>query len=146
MLGVVLMVVALFGATNVALAEPRVSLEPAPDGTLILVGSGWRAGQQMVVSIGPDFFPALADAVGEFELPTGLVSTGGPPEPLAVHRTDAQTTPAAVARPLQPDTPHALAVLFAQALLSGAAFLGISAAGIGLMSLGVRFVHARRGA
>ena len=36
-----LVVVAAFvSTTSVALAEPRVSLDPAPDGTLILVGHG----------------------------------------------------------------------------------------------------------
>jgi hypothetical protein len=44
--------VGLFGTPELVLAKPHVSLDPAPDGTLTLVGRGWRAGQRMVVSGG----------------------------------------------------------------------------------------------
>jgi hypothetical protein len=138
--------VALLGTTSVALAEPRVSLDPAPDGTLVLVGSGWRPGQRMVVSVGPDLFPVLADSVGDFELQTGLVSTGGPPEPLAVHHPDAQISRTSLGRTPQSDTPHPLAVLFAQTLVIGAALLGLSTAGGGLVLLAARYLYTRRGA
>jgi hypothetical protein len=135
---------AIFGTAGIALAEPTVSLDPAPDGTLILVGSGWRPGQSLVVSVGRDMFPALTDTVGEFEVQTGLVSTGGPPVPLAVHRPDAPIIQATLVQRSQPDTPHPLAILFAQNLLTGTIFLGLSAAGIGIVSLGARYVRARR--
>ena len=137
--------VALLGTTSVALAEPRVSLDPASDGTLILVGTGWRPSQRMVVSVGPDLFPVLADSVGDFEVQTGLPATGGPTEPLAVHRPYAQITPATLAVTRQTDTPHPFAVLFAQTLLIGMAFVGLGAAGMGVMALAARFVRIRRG-
>ena len=128
------------------MAEPRVSLDPAPDGSLILVGSGWRPGQRMMVSVGRDQFPVQADSVGDFEVQTSLVATGGPPEQLAIHRADAKNSPAAGGRPLQPDMPHPFAVLFAQSLMTGTALLGLSAAGIGFASLAARYLHTRRGA
>jgi hypothetical protein len=141
-----LVVVAAFvSTTSVALAEPRVSLDPAPDGTLILAGHGWRPGQRMVVSVGPDLFPVLADSVGDFEVQTGLLSMGGPPELLAVHRPEAQLSPATVGLTAQTDAPHPLAVLFAQTLMTGTAFLGLSAAGLGFIGLAARLVQVRRG-
>src|ERR1700737_3087537 len=119
MRAVALMVVALLGMTSVALAQPHVSLDPAPDGSLVLVGSGWRPGQRMVVSVGRDQFPVLADSVGDFEIQTGLVSAAAPPEQLAVHRPGAQITQAAGDQPLLSATPHPFAVLFAKSLMTG---------------------------
>jgi len=141
-----LVIVALLGTTSTALAEPRVSLDPAPDGSLVLVGSGWRPGQRMMVSVGRDQFPVLADSVGDFEVPTGLAATGGPPEPLAVHGPYPRISPAMINQMRQTDTPHPMAVLFAQTLMTGTAFLCISGAGIGIAALAARYVRTRRGA
>ena len=138
--------VALLGTTSIARAEPLVSIDPAPDGTLILVGSGWRPGSRLVVSVGRDQFPAQADAVGDFEIQTGLVSTGSPPELLAVHRPNADIPDTPVAAQPQPDTAHSFAVLFAQSLMMGAAFLALSASGLGLVALATRYVQLKRSA
>jgi hypothetical protein len=145
-LAVGLMVVAILGTSRLALAEPQIALTPAADGTLTLVGSGWRPGQRMVVSVGPDAFPALADSVGDFEIQTGLASTGGPLAQMAVHRQDAPMTLAAPGRSPSPqsDSPHPFAVLFAHSLMTGATFLGLSAAGLGLAWLAARVVRAKR--
>jgi len=140
-LGFWLVLVALLGTTGVALAEPRVSLDPAPDGSLILVGRGWRPAQRMMISVGRDQFPVQADSVGDFEVATGLAA-GGPPEPLAVHPPYPQVTPAMLAVMRQTDTPHSFAVLFAQTLLTGTASVGL---GLGFMALAARIVHTRRG-
>jgi hypothetical protein len=135
---------ALLGTTSVALAEPRVTLDPAPDGSLVLFGRGWRPAQRMMVSVGRDEFQVQADSVGDFEVPTGLAATGGPQEPLAVHRPYHQVTPAMLALIHQTDTPHPFAVLFAQSLLTGLAFAGLGAAGLGLTLLAARIVRTRR--
>jgi len=138
-----LVLVALLGTTSVALAEPQVSLDPAPDGNLILVGRGWRPAQRMMVSVGPDQFQVQADSVGDFEVPTGL-PVSGPPEPLAVHRPYAPIAPSMPAAIRETDRSQPLAVLFAQTLLTGTAFVGLAAAGLGLLALAVGFVHTRR--
>jgi len=137
--------VALLGTTSVALAEPQISLDPSPDGSLVLVGRGWRPAQRMMVSVGRDQFPVQADSVGDFEVPTGLAATGGPSEPLGVHRPYPQIYPAAILAQ-QAGVPHPFAVLFAQALLTGIAFAGLGVAGIGGTLLAVRYVRTRRGA
>jgi hypothetical protein len=142
-----LVVLATFVSTaGVALAEPRVSLDPAPDGTLILVGSGWRPGQRMMISVGRDQFPVLADSVGEFEIQTGMPAIGVPPEPLAVHGPYALMSTASLGLIPRADAPHPLAVLFAQALMTGAMFLGFGIAGIGSVALAARYVRTRRSA
>ncbi|HEV7663185.1 MAG TPA: hypothetical protein VGQ62_06590, partial [Chloroflexota bacterium] len=89
----------MLAAVTVASAEPLVSLEPAPDGTLVLIGRGWRPGQKLVVSAGPDVFAATADTVGDFEVQTGMPASGGPPVALAVRRPD-PTSVAFTALPL----------------------------------------------
>jgi len=137
-LAVVLFLGAWLGTASMALAAPLVSLEAAPDGTLVLVGSGWRADQHVIVTVGSASFPARTDSVGDFEVPTGLVPNGGAQVLLAVHRPTAPRVIAATARSTQADVPHPLAVLFAQSLMTGAACLALSAAGVGLTWLGVR--------
>jgi hypothetical protein len=140
-----LLLAALLGTTSVALAEPRVSLDPAPDGSLILVGRGWRPAQRMMVSVGRDQFPVQADSVGDFEVPTGLAATGGPPEQLAVHQPYPQITPAMLAVMRPTNAPHPFAVLFAQTLLTGAASVGLGAAGLGFLALAAHILRIRRG-
>jgi len=133
---------AVLGTTSVALAEPHVSLDPAPDGNLILVGRGWRPAQRMMVSVGQDQFEVQADSVGDFEVPTGL-PVSGPLEPLAVHRPYAQIAPSMPAVMRQTDMPQPFAVLFAQTLILGTAFVVLAAAGLGLLALAARFVQTR---
>jgi hypothetical protein len=142
---VLLLVVALLGFTGTALAAARVSLDPAADGTLILVGSGWRPGQQLAVSVGRDVYPAMADSAGSFEVRTGLPVTSGPPAPIAVHREDTSALALAALAIASPrEEPHPFAVLFAQGLATGATWLAVSAGGIGAIALTSRAVQARR--
>jgi hypothetical protein len=137
--------VALLGTTSVALAEPQISLDPSPDGSLVLVGRGWRPAQRMMVSVGRDEFQVQADSVGDFEVPTGLAASGGPPEPLAVHRPYQQVTPAMLMLMRPADAPHPFAVLFAQAFVTGTAFAGVGVVGLGFALLAARVVQIRRG-
>jgi hypothetical protein len=99
----------------------------------------------MMVSVGRDEFQVQADSVGDFEVPTGLTASGGPQELLAVHRPYHQVTPAMLALIHQTDTPHPFALLFAQSLLTGLAFAGLGATGLGLTLLAARIVRTRRG-
>ena len=137
------MLVALLGTTSPARAEPQVSLDNAADGTMVLVGSGWRPGQRMVVSVGRDQFAAVADSVGDFEVATGLVATGAP-EQLAVHEP-AQSAPLFVGQAPQADPSSTLAVLLAQSLMNGTVCLALSAGSLGLVALAMRSMNARRG-
>jgi hypothetical protein len=136
--------VALLGTTSVALAEPQISLDPSPDGSLVLVGRGWRPAQRMMVSVGRDEFQVQADSVGDFEVPTGLAASGGPPEPLAVHRPYQQVTPAMLVLMRPADAPHPFAVLFAQAFLTGTALAGVGVVGLGFVLLAARVLQIRR--
>ena len=43
----------------------------------------------------------------------------------------------------QTDMPQPFAVLFAQTLIMGTAFVVLAAAGLGLLALAARFVHTR---
>jgi len=128
-----------------AFAAPVVSLSPKPDGTLVLVGSGWRPGQELVISLGTDQFPALADSTGSFEVPTGLLVSGGPPLSMTVRRPDASSLAFAhLAPPPVLDGPNPFALLFAQSLAMGATWFGLSAGGLGLAALGARAIRARK--
>lgn len=118
---------------GLAVAAPDLSLDPAPDGTLTVVGNGWRPGQHLVVSLGPSSYPAQADSTGSFEVATGLASFHGS---LAIHR---QLARARVGPPDEPGPPHPLAVLFVQDVLSGLALSALvgGAAVIGIALRGV---------
>jgi len=134
----------LLASANAAAAAADVSLDPAPDGTLVLVGSGWRPGQQLVVSVGHDVYPAMADSTGGFEVRTGLAANAAPAA-LTVRRQDtsalAQTRLSIAQRR---EGAHPYAVLFAQSLATGAALFAVSACGIGALVLTARSVLARR--
>lgn len=141
-----LLVLALFGTTSRAMAEPQVSLSPAPDGTLILVGRDWRPGQRMIVSVDQDLFAALADSVGDFEVETGLVANGGPPAVLAVRQPNARITAMPSPASAHADAPHPFAILFAQSLMTGTALLAMSIASLGSASLAAHYIRGRRSA
>jgi hypothetical protein len=134
------------GSTSAALAEPIVSLEPAPDGTYVLVGSGWRPEAQLFVSVGPHVYSASVDPIGEFEVPTGLSALSGPFGPLSVHREERPTVAYAQLVVL-PDAeqPHPFAVLFAQSIVMGAGLLGLGIAGLALVALAARPLWVRLG-
>jgi hypothetical protein len=136
---------ALLCAAGTALAQPEVSLEPAPDGTLLLVGNGWRSGQRLVVLVGHDLYPAIADSAGGFEVRTGQPLSNAANAEVSVRREDSSAlgfVPLRVAPP--PDAPHPFAVLFAQSLMMGTIFLTLSAGGVGALLLTARTIHSRR--
>ena len=120
----------LFGQVNVSMAAPQASLEASPDGTLRVVGDGWRPGDQLALIFGQHRFEAFVDSAGGFEVTTGLPQLQGA---LAVHhvaRMEATTftTPQV----------HPLAVWFAQSLLLGCTYAGV------LVSLAVGFFAVAR--
>jgi hypothetical protein len=141
----VLLVIGLFGAAGPALAQADVSLVPAPDGTLVLVGDGWRPGQRLVVTVGHDVYPAMADSAGGFELRTGQAATGAAPPLLTVRRQELSTLAfAALGADPRRDQPHPFAILFAQSLAMGAALFALTAGGISALVLTGRTIHSRR--
>ena len=130
----------LSGAPRVALAAPDLSLHPAPDGSLTLVGNGWRPGQRLVVTLGPTRIAALADSTGSFEVPTGLGSYQGG---LTVHRQNA-TALARLDPALQPYVPDPLTVLFVRSLALGTALLTLFAASLGVAVIAARSLRILR--
>jgi hypothetical protein len=141
----VFLVIALFGAAGTALAQAEVSLEPASDGTLVLVGNGWRPGQRLVVTVGHDVYPAMADSAGGFELRTGQAVTGTAPPLLSVRRHNVSTLAfAALGADARRDQPHPFAVLFAESLAMGAALFALAAGGISALVVTGRTIQSRR--
>jgi hypothetical protein len=143
--GLIVVMLALLCTAATVLAQPEVALEPAADGTLVLVGNGWRSGQRLVVLVGHDLYPAIADAAGGFEVRTGQPLSNAVNATLSVRREDSSMlgfVPLRVAPP--PDGPHPFAVLFAQSLMMGTAFLTLSAGGVGALLLTARTIHSRR--
>lgn len=135
---------ALLGQTGVAFAAAGVTLNPKPDGTVMLVGSGWRPGQELVVSLGTDAFPAVADSTGSFEIPTGLTVKSGPPLSITVRRADPSSVPVAhLGPPPEVDAPNPFALLFAEGLAMGAQFFAWCAGGLALSTLAVRAWRVR---
>jgi hypothetical protein len=140
----VLAATTFLGTADLALAAAAVSLDPRPDGTLVLVGSGWRPGQELVISLGTDAFPALADATGSFEIPTGLLVTSGPPLSITIRHPDASSLAFAhLGPPADPGSSNPFAVLFAESLAMGAKVFAFSAGGLSLTALATRAVRAR---
>ena len=128
-----------------ALAQPDVSLEPTADGTLLLVGNGWRSGQRLVVSVGHDLYPAVADSAGGFEVRTGQPLSNAANATLSVRREDSSTLGLVPLRVVpMPDQPHPFAVLFAQSLMMGAVFLTLSAGSVGILLLIAHTIHPLR--
>jgi hypothetical protein len=114
-----LLVVWLVGlfVPSTALAASEVEIRHAADGTLVVVGSGWRHGA-LQVSLGADRFTAYADATGDFEVETGLASYSGD---LAVHHlTLVHVEPMAL-------SPSPLGALLAQTVAQGCALLAVAA-------------------
>jgi hypothetical protein len=135
---------AVLGPTGVAFAAAGVTLDPKPDGTLMLVGSGWRPGQELVVSLGTDAFPAVADASGSFEIPTGLLVKNGPPLSITVRRADPSSLAFAnLGPPPAVDVPNPFALLFAESLAMGAQFFAWCAGGLALSTLAIRAWRVR---
>jgi len=141
-----LLLVSLWGPASSASAEAEVAMSPAADGTLLLVGNGWRPGQQLALSVDDDVFPALADSAGGFEVRTGVPAGVSATPRLTVRRLD--TSGPAFARLLPtaepPPTPHPLAMLFAESLAMGAIVFALSAGGLGVLTVALRSVMARQ--
>jgi len=132
------------GTAGPVVAASGVSLDPKPDGTIVLVGSGWRPGQELVISLGTDTYPAQADSSGNFEVPTGLTVTGGPPLSITVRRRETSALAFAhLGPPPDSDLPNPFAVLFAESLAFGAKILAFAAGGLGLALLSIRALRAR---
>jgi hypothetical protein len=137
-------VAAWLGTAELAFAASGVSLNPAPDGTIKLVGSGWRPGQQLVISLGTDEFPALADAAGSFEIPTGILARGGLPLSMTIRRPETNALAfATAAPPAALDVPNPFALLFAESLAMGTRWFALSAVGLGVAALAARTLRAR---
>ena len=82
-------VLALLLPANAAWAASTVDLKHASDGTLLVVGEGWRPGA-LVVTLGQDRFTAQVDSAGDFEVATGLTLGRGP---LALHHVQGTEMP-----------------------------------------------------
>jgi hypothetical protein len=138
---VLVVVTALHGMPAAALAAPEVALKAAADGTLSVIGTGWRPGQRLVVSVGADNFPARADSTGSFEVMTGLASSEGR---VAVHRPDPRSTVAARSAALgEAYVPDPLAVLFTQSMAIGAVLSTLAAGGLAILTLAARSLRPR---
>jgi hypothetical protein len=140
-------VAAFLGTAELAIAMAAVSLTPAPDGTVSLVGSGWRPGQQLVISLGGDEFRAQADPAGNFEVSTGLPARGGLPLSITIRREEPNALAFARLGPppeLEANGTNPFALLFAESLATGAQFLAVSAGGLGLATLATRALRVRR--
>jgi hypothetical protein len=133
------------GATSTALAQAQVSLEPASDDTLLLVGTGWRYGQKLSITVGHDIYPAVADSAGGFEIRTGQPVTNAAAATLSVHREDTSTRAFLALSAAPPrDEPHPFAVLFAQGLAMGSQVFALAAGSIGVLMLTAHTIQSRR--
>lgn len=119
-----------------AFAAQQTSVEPGTDGTLIVIGSGWRPTEMLVVRLGTDQFVAYTDSSGSFELTTGLYSYEGA---LVVRRADPSMLATQVAA-----RPSPLAVFFAESVAHGAALLAICLALLGALSMTTRALAGKR--
>ena len=132
-----LLLVSVCAAPNNALAASDIQLKHAADGTLIVVGSGWHRGQQLVINLGQSRFEVRADGSGDFELDTHLASYQGD---LSIHHPD--QAPLGLI-PLTGAQPNALAVVFAQSLVEGALLSGVLA-GVALIGGAIARRYPRR--
>ena len=134
----------VLGHANVAFAAAGVTLDPRPDGTVMLVGSGWRPGQELVVSLGTDAYPAVADSNGSFEIPTGLLVRNGPPLSITVRRVEPSALAfARLGPPPEVGSPNPFALLFAESLAMGAQVFAWCAGGLALSTLAIRTWRGR---
>ena len=141
--GVLIAALALivFNATlAVSHAATEVSVVPGADGTLLVTGSGWRPGQQLVVALGATQFPVRADSTGSFEVVTGIATYQGA---VAVHHPGAAADHTFARLEGFAATPP-LAVLFADSLARGGALLAVAAGVVGSLSVALRPLRARR--
>jgi len=136
-LGLVLLL-AVAGPSSCALAAPDVTLRHASDGAAVVLGSGWRPGQQLVVSLGQDRFTAYVDSGGGFEVTTSVIGYKGA---VGIHRPDPQVMTFATLG-LSESPP--LAVLFAQSLAYGMALLALSVSAILAGWIAARPLRKRR--
>jgi hypothetical protein len=134
----VLLVAGVLASPSTTYAASDIQLKHAADGTLLVVGSGWHRGQQLVISLGQTRFDVRADGSGDFELATHLASYQGE---LSIHHPD-QSGSAFMS--LTAGRPSAFAILFAQSMVEGAVLVCLIAAA-GLVGAGFRKLwHAPR--
>jgi hypothetical protein len=123
----------LLAASNhatVALAASDVAVGHATDGSVVVVGSGFRPESELIVGLGETYFPAYVDSAGAFEVNTGLLGFTGD---LGVHHSARSMA----ILPLANAAPHPLAVLFAHGLLDGLTVFAIG----GVLALGWALVR-----
>jgi hypothetical protein len=126
-LGALLLIASVAPATR-ASAASDLELEHAPDGTLVVVGSGWHRDEELVISLGQQRFSVRVDSSGDFELATGVTSYQGD---LAVHHiADRELALLPLAEP------HPLAVLFARTVAEGLVLL-VFAVGMAMLVAGL---------
>lgn len=119
-----------------ALAAQEAALQSAPDGTLIVVGTGWHPLEDVVVTLGDERFMAYTDSTGTFELYTGLSTFEGA---LTVRRAEGSALP-----PVGSSKPHPLAVLFAESVAQGTALLAVCVVAFAALSLSARTLLRKR--
>jgi len=110
-------------------AASDLRLRRAADGTWVVVGSGWRPGDHLTVSVGSATFAALADGAGDFEVETGLPAYQGE---VAVHHAAERTLSM-----LSLTGPNPLALALVQGFAQGAA-LTMGLLGASLVVFGIR--------
>ena len=120
-----LLLAASLGVPGVASAAAEATLQMAPDGTLLVIGRGWRPSQELAVNLGGDRFTAYTDSGGAFEVATGLTFYSGSIGVRRLERADVAFL--ALDSATESDAPSDLAVLFAQSLASGVTLFGVSA-------------------
>jgi hypothetical protein len=116
-------------------AAANIETTTAADGTLVLVGSGWRPGDRLVLALGQDVFAAQADPAGGFEVATTVPASSGLGANLVVRRAPRTL---AFAPLFEDDAPHPFAVLFARGLATGAGLLAAAAAVLGIGALAMK--------
>jgi hypothetical protein len=118
----------LFGALP-AQAASDLQLLHGPDGTWHVIGTGWRPGDQLEVSVGVSRFATYVDGAGDFDVPTGLTTMGQ----VAVHHaTEGRMAMGSLATETNP-----MAAVLVQGLAEGAAIMSLSV-GLLLLGLGIR--------
>lgn len=139
-LHVLLLLAALMAPARVALATSSVELKHAADGTLLVVGEGWRSGQPLVLTLGQERYLAYVDSAGAFEVVTGLTSSQGP---LVVHHPQSGDLAMLALEPTPPP-PSPLAVALVQGFVDGLRTVaGLGAVAV-LLLAAIRPIRNRR--
>ena len=129
-----------------ALAAAGGLARPSPDGTLRLVGSGWRSGQGMVVSVGSDALSHRGRRQRQLRDPDRPAIDHGPATghgPFAPRARPAGRSAGSAWR-LRAVAPSRGRCCSPRAWPTGGAWLTLSAGGLGVLSLAVRRFRSER--